>query len=78
MLLTPPGSLGVLDRAVDRVVALGHGDLDRRASSSWPAARTRSTDLGVSAFASSVTDDVVAAAPRRHRAGHGRRHAPPG
>jgi len=26
-LLTPPGSLGTLDRAVDRVVALGHHDL---------------------------------------------------
>ncbi len=61
VLLTPPGSLGVLDRAVDRAVSLGHA-----AATSGvlvlAAGRHPVTDLGISAFASSVTDDVVAAA----------------
>jgi nicotinate-nucleotide--dimethylbenzimidazole phosphoribosyltransferase len=60
-LLTPPGSLGVLDRAVDRAVALGHADLDTGvlvlAAGHHPV-----LELGVSAFGDSVTDDVVAAA----------------
>lgn len=60
-LLTPPGSLGVLDRAVDRVVALGHGDLTGGTlvlvAGDHPVA-----DLGVSAFRRQVTADVVAAA----------------
>jgi nicotinate-nucleotide--dimethylbenzimidazole phosphoribosyltransferase len=60
-LLTPPGSLGVLDRAIDRVVALGHVELDTGvlvlAGGAHPVA-----DLGVSAFATTVTDDVLAAA----------------
>ncbi|MGB8650477.1 MAG: nicotinate-nucleotide--dimethylbenzimidazole phosphoribosyltransferase [Mycobacteriales bacterium] len=62
-LLTPPGSLGVLDRAVDRVVALGHADLTGGvlvlAGASHPV-----TDLGVSAFPATVTADVLAAADR--------------
>ncbi len=61
VLLTPPGSLGVLDRAVDRVVSVGHA-----AASTGvlvlAAGRHPVTGLGVSAFPSSVTDDVVAAA----------------
>lgn len=61
LLLTPPGSLGALDRAVDRAVALGRG-----AATSGvlvlAAGRHPVCELGVSAFASSVTDDVVAAA----------------
>ncbi|MCW2542750.1 MAG: cob(II)yrinic acid a,c-diamide reductase [Frankiales bacterium] len=61
VLLTPPGSLGVLDRAVDRVIALGHGDLDTGvlvlAGGSHPVA-----GLGVSAFSPTVTGDVLAAA----------------
>lgn len=61
VLLTPPGSLGVLDRAVDRVVALGHGGLCDGvlvlAGASHPVAA-----LGVSAFDASVTADVLAAA----------------
>ena len=60
-LLTPPGSLGVLGRAVDRAVALGHLDLVGGTlllvAGSHPVA-----DLGVTAFSASVTADVLAAA----------------
>ena len=60
-LLTPLGSLGLLDRAVDRVVALGQEDLTQGvlvlAGATHPVA-----SLGVSAFPSSVTADVLAAA----------------
>ena len=61
LLLTPPGSLGVLDRAVDRAVALGRGSLTDGvlvlAGGEHPV-----TALGVSAFPSSVTAEVLAAA----------------
>jgi nicotinate-nucleotide--dimethylbenzimidazole phosphoribosyltransferase len=61
VLLTPSGSLGVLDRVVDRVVALGHDNLATGClvlvGGDHPVA-----DLGVSAFARSVTADVLAAA----------------
>ena len=60
-LLTPPGSLGVLDRAVDRVVALGRADL-RAGVLVLAGADHAVTALGVSAFASSVAADVLAAA----------------
>ena len=60
-LLTPPGSLGVLDRAVDKVVALGHGDLTT-GTLVLVGATHRVAELGVSAFAGSVTGDVLAAA----------------
>ncbi|SFO31681.1 cob(II)yrinic acid a,c-diamide reductase [Geodermatophilus obscurus] len=60
-LLTPPGSLGVLDRAVDRVVALGRGDVTGGtlvlAAADHPVAA-----LGVSAYGGHVTRDVVRAA----------------
>ncbi|SFP66077.1 cob(II)yrinic acid a,c-diamide reductase [Geodermatophilus dictyosporus] len=60
-LLTPPGSLGVLDRAVDRVVALGRGDATGGtlvlAAADHPAAA-----LGVSAYEARVTRDVARAA----------------
>lgn len=60
-LLTPPGSLGVLDRAVDRVIALGRADLTGGtlvlAAADHPVA-----GLGVSAFPQSVTGEVLAAA----------------
>jgi nicotinate-nucleotide--dimethylbenzimidazole phosphoribosyltransferase len=60
-LLTPPGSLGVLDRAVDRVVALGRGDATGGvlvlAAADHPVA-----GLGVSAYDAGTTRDVVAAA----------------
>ena len=60
-LLTPPGSLGVLDRAVDRVLSLGRGDLDGGALVLAGASHAV-TELGVSAFASSVTESVLEAA----------------
>ncbi len=60
-LLTPAGSLGVLDRAVDRVVALGQLDLTDGclliAGGDHPVAA-----LGVTAFPASVTQDVLSAA----------------
>ncbi len=60
-LLTPPGSLGVLDRAVDRVVALGRGDVTGGtlvlAAADHPVAA-----LGVSAYEVRVTRDVARAA----------------
>jgi nicotinate-nucleotide--dimethylbenzimidazole phosphoribosyltransferase len=60
-LLTPPGSLGVLDRAVDRVVALGRGDATGGvlvlAAADHPVA-----GHGVSAYDAGTTRDVVAAA----------------
>jgi nicotinate-nucleotide--dimethylbenzimidazole phosphoribosyltransferase len=60
-LLTPPGSLGVLDRAVERVIALGRRDIAGGtlvlAAADHPVAA-----LGVTAFPSSVTAEVLAAA----------------
>jgi nicotinate-nucleotide--dimethylbenzimidazole phosphoribosyltransferase len=60
-LLTPPGSLGVLDRAVDRAVALGHSGTTG-GTLVLVGARHAVTALGVSAFPDSVTADVLAAA----------------
>jgi nicotinate-nucleotide--dimethylbenzimidazole phosphoribosyltransferase len=60
-LLTVPNSLGVLDRAVDRVVALGHRNLSG-GTLVLAAGRHPVADLGVTAFAGTVTDDVLAAA----------------
>ena len=59
-LLTPPGSLGVLDRAVDRVVALGRADVTG-GTLVVVAADHPVTRHGVSAFASTVTADVARA-----------------
>ncbi|GAA4730756.1 hypothetical protein GCM10023328_07140 [Modestobacter marinus] len=60
-LLTPPGSLGVLDGAVARAVALGRGDLTGGvlllAAADHPV-----TVHGVSAYPPSATRDVVIAA----------------
>jgi nicotinate-nucleotide--dimethylbenzimidazole phosphoribosyltransferase len=60
-LLTPPGSLGVLDRAVDRVVALGRADITGGtlviAAADHPVA-----GHGVSAYPASVTREVLDAA----------------
>jgi nicotinate-nucleotide--dimethylbenzimidazole phosphoribosyltransferase len=60
-LLTPPGSLGVLDRAVDAVVALGgaavSGGTLVLAAADHPVA-----SRGVSAYSPDVTRDVVRAA----------------
>lgn len=60
-LLTPLGSLGVLDRAVDRVSALGHRHLTG-GTLVLAAGRHPVAEFGVSAFGSEVTDEVVAAA----------------
>jgi nicotinate-nucleotide--dimethylbenzimidazole phosphoribosyltransferase len=60
-LLTPLGSLGVLDRAVDRLVALGAGDLTG-GTLMLVGGHHLVAELGVSAFASSVTDEVLDAA----------------
>jgi len=60
-LLTPPGSLGVLDRATDRVIALGHRTIETGqlilVGTSHPVAAH-----GVSPYESRVTADVLAAA----------------
>lgn len=60
-ILTPLGSLGLLDRVVDRVVSLGHGDATTGTlvlvGGDHPVA-----ELGVSAFDRTVTADVLAAA----------------
>jgi nicotinate-nucleotide--dimethylbenzimidazole phosphoribosyltransferase len=60
-LLTPLGSLGLLDRAVDRVVALGHGEVTS-GTLVFVAGDHPVADLGVSAFVRHVTADVLAAA----------------
>lgn len=60
-LLTPPGSLGVLDRAVDRALSLGLRELDT-GTLVLVAADHPVAGLGVSAYDRSVTADVLAAA----------------
>ncbi len=59
-LLSPPESLGVLDRALNRVLAVGAGDVTGGtlvlAGADHPV-----TGLGVSAFPASTTADVLAA-----------------
>ncbi len=59
-LLTPPGSLGALDRAVDRLAALGLGP-EAPATSVIAAARHPVTRHGVSTYADSVTREVLEA-----------------
>lgn len=56
--LTPLGSLGVLDRAVDRVGALGHRDLSG-GTLVVAVGRHQVVELGVSAFEDTVTDDLL-------------------
>jgi len=67
-LLSPPGSLGILDRAVDRVVALGHGSTRGGvlvlAAADHPVAEHR-----VSAYAARITSDVTRAAVAGSSAG---------
>ena len=60
-LLTPPGSLGVLDKALDRVIACS-GSATRRATLVLAVGDHPVADLGVSAYPRSVTADVLAAA----------------
>jgi nicotinate-nucleotide--dimethylbenzimidazole phosphoribosyltransferase len=61
LMLTAPGSLGVLDRAVDQVVALGRGGCSGGvlllAAADHPVARH-----GISAYPTTVTADVARAA----------------
>jgi nicotinate-nucleotide--dimethylbenzimidazole phosphoribosyltransferase len=59
-LLTPPGSLGVLDRALDRLVALGLNTVER-ASLVLVAADHPVTRHGVSTYPSTVTREVLEA-----------------
>ncbi len=60
-LLTPPGSLGVLDKALDRVIAC-NGPATHSATLVLVGGDHPVADLGVSAYARSVTADVLAAA----------------
>lgn len=61
-LLTPPGSLGALDRCVDRVVAaMGDRKSPERGRLLLVAGRHPVSALGVSAYPDSVTDDILAA-----------------
>ncbi|GAC1385679.1 MAG: hypothetical protein NVSMB48_23110 [Marmoricola sp.] len=60
-LLTPPGSLGLLDRSLDRWVAADHPHPDEPGVLALVAGRHRVTSHGVSSYPDSVTDDVLAA-----------------
>ncbi len=60
-LLTPLGSLGKLDRSMDRIVALGGAGIDG-GTLVLAAGRHPVDQLGVSAFAREVTDEVLDAA----------------
>jgi len=60
-LLTPPGSLGVLDRAVERALAVRRSDI-QTGTLILAAADHPVTGLGVSAYPASVTAQVFAAA----------------
>ena len=60
-LLTAPSSLGILDRAVDRVLALGHRQLEA-GTLVIAVGRHGVVELGVSAYEGSVGDDVLDAA----------------
>ena len=59
-LLSAPGSLGVLDQAVNRLIACGHAEATT-GTLVVVAGRHPVTRHGVSAYPDSVTDDVVAA-----------------
>ena len=71
VLLTPPGSLGVLDRYVDRLAAASRLRPDDAATGALLLAVGRHpvTVHGVSAFADSVTEDVLAASAAGESAG---------
>ncbi len=60
-LLTPPGSLGVLDKALDRVIA-SRGSASCSATLVLAVGDHPVADLGVSAYPRSVTAEVLAAA----------------
>jgi len=61
-LLTPPGSLGVLDRAVDRVLALGHRNVPTGGSLVLVGADHPVCAHRISAYEHDVTRDVLSAA----------------
>ncbi|HWU32744.1 MAG TPA: 5,6-dimethylbenzimidazole synthase [Marmoricola sp.] len=58
-LLTPSGSLGVIDRYLDRWIAAEHPYPERQGLLVLAAGRHRVTEHGVSSYPDSVTDDVV-------------------
>lgn len=62
-LLTAPGSLGVLDTAIDRVLALS-GDVPITGTLVIAGGHHPVTTFGVSAYPDSVTDDVLDATER--------------
>ena len=71
-LLTPPGSLGVLDRYVDRIEAAMQGSRCQTAPTGQlllVAGRHPVTSYGVSAYHESVTEDVLAASKVGESAG---------
>lgn len=69
-LLTPLGSLGVLDRYVDRIEAVAtEGERAPRGHLLLVAGRHPVAGLGVSAFSATVTDDVLAAGRAGESAG---------
>ncbi len=60
-LLTPPGSLGVLDRAVDRLTALGH-PMQTTACLVLVAGDHQVSELGITAYKRSLTAELLSAA----------------
>lgn len=60
-LLTPPGSLGLVDRYLDRWIAAGHPRADDRGLLVLAAGRHGVTSHEVSSYPDSVTDDVLEA-----------------
>jgi nicotinate-nucleotide--dimethylbenzimidazole phosphoribosyltransferase len=71
VLLTPPGSLGLLDRYVDRVAAAAHGGAAATLTGQLllVAGRHGVVAHGVSAYSPSVTDEVLAASEVGESAG---------
>jgi len=61
-LLTPAGSLGVLDRALDRLLAAGAGAVDATGTLLLAVGRHPVTRHGISAYADPVTETLLAAA----------------
>jgi nicotinate-nucleotide--dimethylbenzimidazole phosphoribosyltransferase len=60
-LLSPEGSLGMLDRVIDRAISLGRGDLTA-GTLVLAVGRHPMAELGVNAYDASVAEDVLAAA----------------
>lgn len=66
--LTPPGALGALDGAVQRMLAV-HGHEDPGGELLLVAAHHPVADLGVSSYSASVTEDVIVASAAGASAG---------